>query len=171
MSHEGKKGELGNTMSFSYIGIIRTPHKTREGTPIQPPGAKGIIGKIEVDPGLTEGLKDLGGFSHLILLYHFHLSEGHELTVCPFLDKRPHGVFSTRAPRRPTPIGLSVVRLLSIEGCTLTIEGVDMVDQTPLLDIKPFVPAFDIPDGEIRTGWLKQNSENAETMKADKRFL
>jgi tRNA-Thr(GGU) m(6)t(6)A37 methyltransferase TsaA len=171
MSHEGKKGELGNTMSFSYIGIIRTPHKTREGTPIQPPGAKGIIGKVEVDPGLTEGLKDLDGFSHLILLYHFHLSEGHELTVCPFLDKRPHGVFSTRAPRRPTPIGLSVVRLLSIEGCTLTIEGVDMVDQTPLLDIKPFVPAFDIPDGEITTGWLKQNSENAQKMKADKRFL
>jgi tRNA-Thr(GGU) m(6)t(6)A37 methyltransferase TsaA len=168
---EEKKGELGNTMSFSYIGIIRTPHKTREGTPIQPPGAKGIVGKIEVDSAFIEGLKDLDGFSHLILLYHFHLSEGHELTVCPFLDKRPHGVFSTRAPRRPAPIGLSVVRLLSIEGCTLTVEGVDMVDQTPLLDIKPFVPDFDIPDGDITTGWLKQNSENAQKMKADKRFL
>jgi tRNA-Thr(GGU) m(6)t(6)A37 methyltransferase TsaA len=158
-------------MSVSYIGIIRTPHKTREGTPIQPPGAKGVIGKVEVDPAFSEGLIDLEGFSHLILIYHFHLSEGHELTVRPFLDKKPHGVFSTRAPRRPNPIGLSVVRLVSVNGCTLTVEGVDMVDQTPLLDIKPFVPEFDIPDDDIRTGWLEQNSENAQKMKADNRFL
>ena len=171
MFHKREKEESGDTMSFSYIGIIRTPHKTREGTPIQPPGAKGIIGEVEVDPAFIEGLKDLGGFSHLILLYHFHLSEGYELTVCPFLDKKPHGVFSTRAPRRPTPIGLSVVRLLSIRDCTLTVEGVDMVDQTPLLDIKPFVPDFDIPDGDIRAGWLEQNSEKAQKMKADNRFL
>ncbi|MGC9372147.1 MAG: tRNA (N6-threonylcarbamoyladenosine(37)-N6)-methyltransferase TrmO [Thermovirgaceae bacterium] len=158
-------------MSVSCIGMIRTPHKTREGTPIQPPGAKGVIGKVEVDPVFSEGLSDLEGFSHVILLYHFHLSEGHELTVRPFLDKKPHGVFSTRAPRRPTPIGLSVVRLVSVDGCTLTVEGVDMVDETPLLDIKPFVPAFDVPEGDVRTGWLEQNSSNAQKMKADKRFL
>lgn len=158
-------------MSFSYIGIIRTPHKTREGTPIQPPGAKGVIGTVEVDPAFAEGLCDLDGFSHVILLYHFHLSEGHKLTIRPFLDQSTHGVFSTRAPRRPIPIGLSVVRLVSVSGCTLTVEGVDMVDETPLLDIKPFVPAFDVPEGGVRTGWLEQNSNNAQKIKADKRFL
>ncbi len=156
---------------MSAIGIIRTPHKSREGTPIQPPGANGIIGRVELEAQFQKGLKDLEGFSHLFLLYFFHLSEGFDLSVQPFLDKTTHGIFSTRAPRRPNAIGLSVVHLLSIENGVLVVEGVDMVDKTPLLDIKPFIPDFDIPNDLIQTGWLGKSSHNAQRMKADKRFM
>ncbi len=158
-------------IKYSAIGIIRTPHRSREGTPIQPSGARGVLGRIELYEDLREGLKDLEGFSHLILLYHFHLSEGFDLVVKPFLDRTDHGLFSTRAPRRPNAIGLSVVRLVSIEEGTLIVEDVDMVDGTPLLDVKPFVPDFDVPDCSISTGWLDNNSGKAQGMKADKRFI
>lgn len=158
-------------INLSPIGVIRTPHKTREGTPIQPSGAKEVIGRVEVEAPFQKGLKDLEGFSHLFLLYYFHLSEGYDLAVKPFLDKITRGLFSTRAPRRPNAIGLSVVRLLSIEDGVLVVKGVDMVDGTPLLDIKPYVPDFDNPDGAIKTGWLRENSDNAQKTRADKRFL
>ena len=157
-------------IKYSAIGIIRTPHRSREGTPIQPSGARGVLGRIELYEDLREGLKDLEGFSHLILLYHFHLSEGYELAVKPFLDQTVHGLFSTRAPRRPNALGLSVVRLVSIIDGVLVVDGVDMVDGTTLVDIKPFVPDFDVPGGEIRTGWLERNSERARAIRADTRF-
>ncbi len=156
---------------FTAIGKIRTPFTSREGTPIQPPGGRGVLGRVEVDEAFREGIRDLEGFSHVILLYHFHLSEGFDLTVKPFLDKTARGLFATRAPRRPNAIGLSVVRLVSIEGGTLVVEGVDMLDGTPLLDIKPFVPEFDAPVGEIRTGWLEGKADKAREAKADKRFV
>ena len=159
------------SISLHPIGIIRTPHKSLEGTPIQPSGACGIRGTVEVEEPFREGLLDLKGFSHLYLLYFFHLSKGFNLTVKPFLDDAIHGVFSTRAPRRPNPIGLSVVRLLDVTEGTLHVEGVDMVDGTPLLDIKPFIPDFDLPCGEIRTGWLSGRSKNANSLRADNRFL
>ena len=158
-------------IEISPIGVIRTPHKAREGTPIQPTGARGIIGRVELEVQFQKGLKDLEGFSHLILLYFFHLSKEYDLSVQPFLDKATHGLFATRAPRRPNAIGLSVVHLLSIENGALLVEDVDMVDGTPLLDIKPFVPGFDIPNGTIKTGWLGKNSDSAQRIKADKRFL
>jgi tRNA (adenine37-N6)-methyltransferase len=116
--------------------------------------AKGIEGQIELDPSLAPGLKDLEGFSHLILLYHFHRTEGYDLLARPFLDSDLHGVFAIRTPRRPNPIGLSVVRLLGIEGNVLRISDVDILDGTPILDIKPYVPEFDHREG-ARIGWLE----------------
>ena len=156
-------------ISYRPIGIIRSPYKETEGAPIQTTGAKGVSGTVEILPECAEGLKDLDGFSHIILIYHFHLSKGHSLTVKPFLDNIPRGVFSTRAPKRPNAIGFSVVRLAKIEGATLYIEDVDIVDSTPLLDIKPYVPAFDAKEAE-RIGWLAGRAEKAADTSADERF-
>jgi tRNA (adenine37-N6)-methyltransferase len=137
--------------------------------PIQPTGAAGIAGTIELYPEYTGGLKDLEGFSHIILIYHFHLSTGFSLQVKPFLDDTLRGLFSTRAPRRPNPIGLSIVRLVKVEGSTLHIENVDIVDGTPLLDIKPYVPELDGINAE-RIGWLSGKADKALNAKADERF-
>jgi len=154
---------------YSPIGIIRSPYNETEGTPIQTTGARGVGGTVEILPECVEGLKDLDGFSHIILIYHFHLSKGYSLTVKPFLDDTPRGVFATRAPKRPNSIGFSVVRLVKIEGTTLDIEGVDIVDSTPLLDIKPYVPEFDAKEAE-RIGWLAGRAEKAAETGADERF-
>jgi len=154
---------------YRPIGFIRSPYRETEGTPIQTTGAKGVEGTVEVLPECAEGLKDLEGFSHIILIYHFHLSEGYSLTVKPFLDDTPRGVFATRAPKRPNAIGFSVVRLVKIEGATLHIEDVDIVDSTPLLDIKPYVPEFDAKEAE-RIGWLSGKAEKAAKTDADERF-
>jgi len=122
-----------------------------------------------VDPQYTEGLDDLEGFSHLILIYHFHRSEGYRLKVTPFMDTVERGLFATRAPRRPNPVGLSVVRLLARSANILDVKGIDVLSGTPLLDIKPFVPAFDAPVTE-RTGWLEVNSHKARALRSDDRF-
>jgi tRNA-Thr(GGU) m(6)t(6)A37 methyltransferase TsaA len=156
-------------ITYSPIGIIRSPYKKSEGTPIQTTGAKGVAGTVEILPECAEGLKDLDGFSHIILIYHFHLSKGYSLTVKPFLDDTPRGVFATRAPKRPNAIGLSVVKLVKSEGATLYIEDVDVVDSTPLLDIKPYVPEFDAKEAK-RTGWLAGKAEKATQTDADERF-
>ena len=156
-------------INYRPIGIIRSKYKDSEGTPIQTTGAKGVGGTAEILPECAEGLKDLDGFSHIILIYHFHLSTGYSLTVKPFLDDTPRGVFATRAPKRPNSIGLSVVRLVKIEGARLYIEDVDIVDSTPLLDIKPYVPEFDAKEGE-RIGWLAGKAEKAVETSADERF-
>ena len=156
-------------ISYQPIGIIHSPFKNIKGMPIQSAGAKGDKGTIELHPEYAAGLKDLEGFSHIILLYHFHLSKGYSLRVKPFLDKAMHGVFATRAPRRPNPIGLSVVKLLGIEGRTLHIEEVDIVDGTPLLDIKPYVPEFDVKRAK-RIGWLSKTVGRVYVTKADERF-
>jgi tRNA-Thr(GGU) m(6)t(6)A37 methyltransferase TsaA len=137
--------------------------------PIQPTGAPGIEGTIDVNPAFAAGLKDLEGFSHIILLYHFHCSCGPLLEVTPFLDTRTRGIFSTRAPRRPNPIGISIVRLTSIEGARLFIMDVDILDGTPLLDIKPYVPEFDHREVE-KIGWLAESAPDAAHAKADDRF-
>ncbi|MBX3728512.1 MAG: tRNA (N6-threonylcarbamoyladenosine(37)-N6)-methyltransferase TrmO [Candidatus Sumerlaeia bacterium] len=152
------------------IGIIHTPYKTREGMPIQPTGCAGSLGEVEVFVEFREGLCDLEGFSHLILIYHFHLSEGFNLRVVPFLDEATRGVFATRAPRRPNPIGLSVVALESIQNGRLTIRNADILDGTPLLDIKPLVPQFDMP-ADVRTGWLEKATSGAALARSDDRFL
>jgi tRNA-Thr(GGU) m(6)t(6)A37 methyltransferase TsaA len=158
-------------MEYTYrpIGVIRTPHKEPKGTPIQPTGAQGIEGTIELSTEYTPGLKDLEGFSHVILLYHFHRAEGYSLQVKPYMDKDTHGVFATRIPGRPNPIGLSVVRLLGIEGGTLRIQDVDILDGTPLLDIKPYVPAFDHRETD-RIGWLTGRSGDVRHTKSDGRL-
>jgi tRNA-Thr(GGU) m(6)t(6)A37 methyltransferase TsaA len=151
------------------IGIIHSPFKDIKGMPIQPTGARGIAGTIEIDSKYVNGLKDIEGFSHIILIYHLHRSKGYSLEVIPFMDDKMHGVFSTRAPRRPNPIGLSVVRLVSVKGATLHIEDVDIADGTPLLDIKPFVPEFDVQKVE-RIGWLSKKADKALEVIADERF-
>ncbi len=140
-------------VTYSPIGLIRTPFTDPHGMPIQASAAVGIRGRIELDPALGEGLADIEGFSHLTLLYHLHEVVAARLTVTPFLDDRPHGIFATRAPARPNPIGLSTVRLVGVHGPTLEIEDVDILDATPLLDIKPYVPAFD-ERTDVRIGWL-----------------
>jgi tRNA (adenine37-N6)-methyltransferase len=154
---------------FHPIGIIHSPFKTLEGMPIQPPGARHTAGQVEVHPEFCEGLDDIEGFSHLILIYHFHQSEGFALKVSPFMDDRPHGLFSTRAPRRPNGIGLSVVPLLRREGHILHVDCVDVLDGTPLLDIKPFVPAFDAP-AVTSVGWLTGKDKQVQTAISDLRF-
>ncbi|MFH2012909.1 MAG: tRNA (N6-threonylcarbamoyladenosine(37)-N6)-methyltransferase TrmO [Pseudomonadota bacterium] len=151
------------------IGIIHTPFKKKEGMPIQPSGAAGIHGTVDVFPEYHEGLKDLEGFSHIILLYHFHRSRGFKLQVIPFLDTKPRGLFATRAPKRPNPIGLSLVQLDRIENGIIYIQNVDILDCTPLLDIKPYVPDFD-SHKKVRTGWLEQAIKKVDTQKSDDRF-
>ncbi len=134
------------------IGVIHSPFTTKAETPIQS-RRSGAEGTIEVYPEYAEGLLDIEGFSHIIILYHWHQSHGYKLTVKPFLDDTPHGLFATRYPARPNPIGLSVVELLAREGNVLRVRGVDVLDGTPLLDIKPYVPAFDAWEATC-IGWL-----------------
>ncbi len=141
------------TIEYKQIGIIHSPYKTPEGMPIQPATAHGITGSIELYSEYEEGLSDLSGFSHIILLYNFHLSKGYTLKTQPYLDETRRGVFATRSARRPNPIGISIVGLERIEKTTLHIVNVDIVDGTPLLDIKPHVPDFTRKHG-VRIGWL-----------------
>jgi tRNA (adenine37-N6)-methyltransferase len=154
---------------YRPIGIIHSPFKEIAGMPIQQIGAQGVRATIDIEPAYAEGLKDLAGFSHIILLYHFHLAGDCKLQVKPYLDEVSRGIFSTRAPVRPNPIGISIVKLIRIEGCTLHVEDVDVIDGTPLLDIKPYVPAFDVRSAD-RTGWLSGKAEEAREKKADERF-
>jgi len=156
-------------VSYRPIGIIHSPFTNIEGMPIQPTGASGIQGTIEIFPEFAAGLKDLEGFSHIILLYHFHQVQEAKLIVTPFMDARPRGVFATRAPKRPNPIGLSIVKLLSIEQNVLHVENVDILDGTPLLDIKPYVPEFDQHPAE-RVGWLGQARGRVQSKRSDGRF-
>jgi tRNA-Thr(GGU) m(6)t(6)A37 methyltransferase TsaA len=137
--------------------------------PIQPTAAKGIRGTVEINKKYAAGLKDLDGFEYIILLYHFHLSKGYTLEIKPFLDDSLRGVFATRAPKRPNAIGISIVRLLKVEGITLHIEDVDILDGTPLLDIKPYVPEFDVRKTRA-IGWLSRKAVWAVTKKSDGRF-
>ena len=156
-------------ISYRPIGVIHSPFTNIGGMPIQPTGADGIRGAIEVFPEFAEGLKDLDGFSHIILLYHFHRAQESKLVVTPFMDSQPRGVFATRAPKRPNPIGLSIVRLLGIEQNILHVENVDILDGTPLLDIKPYVPEFDHHPAD-RVGWLEQSKGRVQSKKSDSRF-
>ena len=158
-----------NTVSFTPIGVIRTPFTTLEDMPIQPTGARNVLGEIHILDKYAEGLQDLDGFSHIHLLYNFHRNAGYDLKVVPFMDSVPRGLFSTRAPKRPNMIGMSIVRLESVEGNVLRVRGIDVLDETPLLDIKPYVAKFDVVDAD-RFGWLDQNADKAQTIKSDKRF-
>ena len=160
-----------DTFSYKSIGVIRTPFESAEGMPIQPIGADSVTGTVEIEASYADGLADLAEFSHCMLLYHFHASSDEApLRIEPFLDDEQRGVFSTWAPQRPNPIGLSVVAVESVTEQELTVSGIDVVDGTPLLDIKPFVPEFDIPS-EVETGWLDASESTIRSEEADKRFL
>ena len=155
---------------YRSIGIIHSPHKSLEGMPIQPAAAVGIEGHVKVYPEFEDGLKDIEGFSHIILIYHFHRSEGFSLHAKPFLEDKLHGVFATRAPKRPNQIGLSVVELIERKQTLLHVENIDILDGTPLLDIKPYVPEFDHNE-KVRVGWLADKSERIRTRRSDDRFV
>jgi tRNA-Thr(GGU) m(6)t(6)A37 methyltransferase TsaA len=156
-------------ITYRPIGVVHSPFKEAKGTPIQSAAAKGIGGTIELFSEFAEGLEDVEGFSHIILVYHFHLSKKSSLKVRPYMDIRTRGVFATRAPSRPNPIGISIVRLVKVEGNTLYVEDMDIVDGTPLLDIKPYVPEFDTRNVD-RIGWLRKNVDKLNTAKDDGRF-
>lgn len=161
---------MNSDIIFQPIGFIQTPFKSVSDMPIQPCGAKGVEGVIELKSDFVAGLIDLEGFSHIILLYHFHLIKGHKLYVVPFMDDKPHGIFATRAPARPNAIGISTVKLLKIEDNRLYIEGVDMVDGTPLIDIKPFFPKYD-NQNDVKFGWLEgKGNIDITKIKSDSRF-
>ncbi|MGB2715652.1 MAG: tRNA (N6-threonylcarbamoyladenosine(37)-N6)-methyltransferase TrmO [Vicinamibacterales bacterium] len=148
------------------IALVRTPFTETSQIPKGPDAKHEAEGVIDVDPAFEAGLQDIEGFSHLYVLWHFHRVDGYDLTAYPPSDDRPHGVFATRSPRRPNPIGLTVVKLLRREGRRLFVEGVDMLDGTPVLDLKPYLSS--IPDGQIRRGWLAE-AENRRRSAASKR--
>jgi len=164
-----QKGEGMNEIKYKPIGVIHSPFKEPKGTPIQPAGAKGTNGTVEIFPEYAEGLKDIEGFSHIILLYHFHLSKGSTLIAKPYMDNEMHGVFAMRGPSRLNPIGMSVVCLVKVEGNMLHIQDVDIVDGAPLLDVKPYIPEFDIREVE-RIGWLEKNVHKLSASKDNGRF-
>jgi tRNA-Thr(GGU) m(6)t(6)A37 methyltransferase TsaA len=155
-------------VTYRPIGVIRSPFTEREGMPLQSVAAADVHGRIELEPEFEPGLKDLDGFSHLHVITHLHRSEPGALVVVPFLDDTVRGVFATRSPRHPNPIGLSVVRLLGVAGRTLQVAGLDLLDGTLVLDIKPYVPAFDSFTAE-RTGWLAQGAARVHEVRADGR--
>ena len=154
---------------YKPIGVIHSPFKIPQDVPIQSAAAKGVAGSVVVFQQYVESLKDVEGFSHLILVYHFHLAQPYSLLVTPFMDKKLHGLFATRAPSRPNPIGVSIVRLTKVEQNLLHIQDVDIIDGTPLLDIKPFVPEFDQRKAE-RIGWLEKKVDKLNSSRDDGRF-
>src|SRR5690348_7437413 len=158
-----------DAITYTSIGVIHSPFTETAGMPLQAVAAAGVAGTIELEPAYAAGLRDLEGVSHLFLLYHLHRIEGFALEVTPFRVEQTQGIFATRSPKRPNATGLSVVRLVSVAGCTLAIEDVDVLDGTPVLDIKPYVPAFDVRETE-RIGWLATTVARVHEVRADRRF-
>jgi len=154
-------------MHLKPIGVIHTPFRQAAGTPLQPSMAQGAEGTVEVFAEYSAGLKDLEGFERIWLIYWFHRAAPAELVVQPYMDSDLHGVFATRAPSRPNPIGMSAVKLLSVEGILLRVAEIDILDGTPLLDIKPYAPLFDHYPVR-RSGWLDRRSRQEAL--ADSRF-
>jgi tRNA (adenine37-N6)-methyltransferase len=155
---------------YRPIGVIHSLFTDLKDMPIQPTGRATAPGTVDVFPEFADGLKDLEGFSHVILLYHLHQVRRTDLTVTPFLGSEAHGVFATRAPTRPNPIGLSIVRLTRIEGNRLFLGNIDILEGTPLLDVKPYVPEFDQQTG-AKAGWLEAVRGKVKSTKSDDRFI
>ncbi len=159
-----------NKFECEYIGVVHSPHLELANMPIQPVGARDVEGTIEVYERFAAGLNDLEGFSHIYILYHFHKASRSELEVIPYMDTHKRGVFATRSPLRPSHIGLSIVELVSIENNSLRIKGVDMLDGTPVLDIKPYIEKVDRREN-TKDGWLKKSDENTWQKRSDDRFV
>jgi tRNA-Thr(GGU) m(6)t(6)A37 methyltransferase TsaA len=158
---------MAEGFAFRSIGVVRSPFLEQAGTPIQPNLAAGVEGTVELDASYADAIAGLEGFERIWVLYVFDRAAVFQKTVVPYRDDRPHGLFATRAPARPNPIGLSSLRLLSIEGATLRVGDVDILDGTPVLDVKPYVPEFDAFPG-VRAGWLDEQRVRAQ--RADRRF-
>ncbi len=145
---------MDGVFSMRPIGRIRSPYTNTKAIPKGPGAKHDAEGVLEIDAAFAQGLTDIEGFSHLFVVWAFDRSEGYELLGTPPVDDRPHGVFATRSPRRPNPIGLTVVELLARDGASLRVRGVDMLDQTPILDLKPYLSS--IPEERLRRGWLAE---------------
>ncbi len=156
-------------ITYTQIGTIHSQFQKLDDMPIQPTGAAGAEGRVVVLDEFREGLADLDGFSHIILLYHFHRSDSFNLRVLPFMDSEERGLFATRAPKRPNPIGISIVQLDRIEENELYVRNIDVLDGTPLLDIKPYIPEFDAQES-VSTGWFKQSRQTVSQFRSDERF-
>jgi len=154
---------------YRPIGYVHSPFKRLEEMPIQPSSRASAPGTVEILPEYAEALQDLEGFSHIILLYHFHRVTRQKLKVTPFMDSVERGIFATRAPTRPNPLGLSVVELMRIEGNRLHLRNVDILDGTPVIDIKPYIPEFDHPE-KVRIGWLRDVHNRLHATRSDDRF-
>ena len=152
------------------IGFIYTPFKTIENMPIQSAAAKGAAGRIMIREEFADGLKDIEEFSHIHVIYQFHRCDGHMLVVKPFLDDKTHGIFATRSPKRPCAIGMSILKLTGVSGRELTVENVDMLDESPVIDIKPYIPEFDVIEGDVSIGWYKNKPKNLHDTSSDERF-
>ncbi len=152
------------------IGVIRSPFTDLVEMPIQPRAAANTEGEVVVENRYEEGLQDIEGFSHIYLIYSFHQAERIEMKVIPFMDSIPRGVFATRSPLRPNQIGLSLVELSERKGNVLRIRGVDILNDTPLLDIKPYIAQFDHVENS-RSGWLTASQKEISQKRSDKRFL
>ena len=160
-------------INLQQIATIKSPFKSLENMPVQPRGAADTIATIEFKEEFQDGLQDLGEFSHVYLIYYFHKIKEHKLKVIPFNDltNTPRGVFSTRTPMHPNSIGLSVVELISVKDNIVTIKGIDILDGTPLLDIKPYIENFDKIDGDTKSGWMKLSANEVSRKKSDDRFI
>jgi tRNA-Thr(GGU) m(6)t(6)A37 methyltransferase TsaA len=160
-------------INLTQIATIQSPFCSLENMPVQPKGAKNTYATIEFKKEYQEGLKDLDGFSHLYLIYYFHKVPNHKLLVVPFNDETntPRGVFSTRTPLHPNQIGLSIVELISIKENIVVIKGIDVLNGTPLLDIKPYIENFDKIDGDTKSGWMQATAEEVEQKRSDNRFI
>ena len=156
-------------LEIKPIGTIHSPHKTIENMPIQPKGALGVEGFVLLNEEYTQGLKDLDGFSHIYLIYSLHKAKKTELLVTPFMDTVPRGVFSTRSPARPNHIGISILKLKKVENNKVFVENIDILDGSPLLDIKPYIQNFDEVK-ESKSGWMKSSQSAVENKRSDGRF-
>jgi len=160
-------------INLQQVATINSPFCSLVDMPIQPKGASNIYASITFKDEFVEGLADLDGFSHVYLIYYFHKVKEPQLKVIPFNDKTdtPRGVFSTRTPMHPNSIGLSVVELVSVEKNIVTIKGIDILDGTPLLDIKPYIENFDKVEGEVKSGWMQSSVDEVKMKKSDDRFV
>jgi len=161
------------TFGLKQIATVCSPFCDLVNMPVQPKGAKDVYATIIFKEEYVEGLKDLDGFSHVYLIYYFHKIKEPKLSVVPFNDMThtPRGVFSTRTPMHPNSMGLSVVELVKVEDNTVTIKGVDILDGTPLLDIKPYIENFDKVEGSVKSGWMRSSQEEVCNKKSDDRFV
>ncbi len=160
-------------VSLKAIATIKSPFCDLKDMPVQPCGAQDTYATIEFEEEYLAGLHDLDGFSHVYLIYYFHKVAEPQLKVVPFNDKTktPRGVFSTRTPMHPNSIGMSLVELVSVNGNIVTVKGIDILNETPLLDIKPYIPNFDQVRGTVRTGWMQSSSDEVGAMRSDERFV
>jgi len=155
---------MHKAINLKPIGVIHTPYKEPKGIPIQGKFEKGITGTIRLFPEYRAGLKDIEGFSHIILIYHFNRSQVERVTGKPFLEDVEHGIFAIRSPHRPNHIGFSIVKIKEVKGVTITFSEVDILDGTPLLDIKPYVKHFDSRN-KVRNGWIDKHFKTGKIPK------